>query len=75
MTQPHPPQSPPPRSGPARATLAAATPFQTDRGRKRGRILLATTDLRRAERRGKEGNLVLFVVDASGSMTRPPALT
>ena len=50
------------------ATLAAAAPFQKDRGRKSGRILLAATDLRRAERRGKEGNLVLFVVDASGSM-------
>ena len=50
------------------ATLAAAAPFQSDRGREGGRILLAATDLRRAERRGKEGNLVLFVVDASGSM-------
>jgi magnesium chelatase subunit D len=50
------------------ATLAAAAPFQSDRGRQSGRLLLAATDLRRAERRGKEGNLVLFVVDASGSM-------
>jgi magnesium chelatase subunit D len=50
------------------ATLAAAAPFQIDRGRQSGRILLAASDLRRAERRGKEGNLVLFVVDASGSM-------
>ena len=57
------------------ATLAAATPFQTDRGRKSGRILLATTDLRRAERRGKEGNLVLFVVDASGSMAARARMT
>jgi len=50
------------------ATLAAAAPFQTTRGRESGRIRLAARDLRRAERRGKEGNLVLFVVDASGSM-------
>ena len=50
------------------ATLMAAAPFQSDRGREGGRILLAAKDLRRAERRGKEGNLVLFVVDASGSM-------
>ena len=50
------------------ATVAAAAPFQIDRGRQSGRILLAATDLRRGERRGKEGNLVLFVVDASGSM-------
>jgi magnesium chelatase subunit D len=57
------------------ATLAAAAPFQTDRGRHSGRILLAATDLRRAERRGKEGNLVLFVVDASGSMAARARMT
>jgi magnesium chelatase subunit D len=50
------------------ATLAAAAPFQSERGRENGRIQFAAKDLRRAERRGKEGNLVLFVVDASGSM-------
>ena len=57
------------------ATLAAAAPFQTGRGRESGRILLAATDLRRAERRGKEGNLVLFVVDASGSMAARARMT
>jgi magnesium chelatase subunit D len=57
------------------ATLAAAAPFQTGRGREGGRILLAATDLRRAERRGKEGNLVLFVVDASGSMAARARMT
>ena len=57
------------------ATLAAAAPFQIDRGRQGGRILLAATDLRRAERRGKEGNLVLFVVDASGSMAARARMT
>lgn len=58
------------RTGPIhlQATLVAAAPFQAGRGRQSGRILLAATDLRRAERRGKQGNLVLFVVDASGSM-------
>jgi magnesium chelatase subunit D len=50
------------------ATITAAAPRQLDRGRDGGRVLLAAADLRRAERRGKEGNLVLFVVDASGSM-------
>ena len=50
------------------ATIAAAAPRQMRRGRTQGRIKLAGADLRRAERRGKEGNLVLFVVDASGSM-------
>ena len=57
------------------ATLAVAAPFQTDRGRESGRILLAASDLRRAERRGKEGNLVLFVVDASGSMAARARMT
>jgi magnesium chelatase subunit D len=57
------------------ATLAVAAPFQTDRGRESGRILIAATDLRRAERRGKEGNLVLFVVDASGSMAARARMT
>lgn len=57
------------------ATVAAAAPFQIDRGRQSGRILLAATDLRRAERRGKEGNLVLFVVDASGSMAARARMT
>ncbi len=57
------------------ATLAAAAPFQTGRGRESGRLLLAATDLRRAERRGKEGNLVLFVVDASGSMAARARMT
>jgi len=57
------------------ATVTAAAPFQTDRGRESGRLLLAATDLRRAERRGKEGNLVLFVVDASGSMAARSRMT
>ena len=64
-------------SGPVHlpATITAAAPFQADRGRESGRILLAATDLRRAERRGKEGNLVLFVVDASGSMAARARMT
>ena len=49
------------------ATLAAAAPYQRSRGRV-GRLLLRPADLRRAEREGREGNLVLFAVDASGSM-------
>jgi magnesium chelatase subunit D len=57
------------------ATLAAAAPFQLGRGRDQGRIRLAPSDLRRAERRGKEGNLVLFVVDASGSMAARARMT
>ena len=33
-----------------------------------GRLRLGPTDLRRSIREGREGNLVIFVVDASGSM-------
>ncbi len=50
------------------ATVAAAAPQQLSRGRDTGKLRLARQDLRRAEQHGKEGNLVLFVVDASGSM-------
>jgi magnesium chelatase subunit D len=51
-----------------RATVAAAAPHQLGRGRTTGPLELAGQDLRRADQRGKEGNLVLFVVDASASM-------
>ncbi|WP_422756694.1 VWA domain-containing protein [Micromonospora sp. WMMD708] len=50
------------------ATLRAAAPHQARRGRCGGRLLLRPDDLREAVREGREGNLVLFVVDASGSM-------
>jgi magnesium chelatase subunit D len=49
------------------ATLAAAAPHQLARGR-RDRLVLHTEDLRATVHKGREGNLVLFVVDASGSM-------
>ncbi|GAY11238.1 putative cobaltochelatase [Pseudonocardia sp. N23] len=50
------------------ATLAAAAPHQGARGRSGAGIVVRAADLRSAEREGREGNLVLFVVDASGSM-------
>ncbi|WP_154677700.1 VWA domain-containing protein, partial [Mycolicibacter icosiumassiliensis] len=49
-------------------TLRAAAPYQGARGRAGGRMILAANDLRRAVREGQEANLVLFVVDTSGSM-------
>jgi len=49
-------------------TLRAAAPHQGARGRAEGRMILRTNDLRRAVREGQEANLVLFVVDTSGSM-------
>ncbi len=62
-----------PRERPTRihlaATLAAAAPHQRARGRAApGPLLLRRTDIREPELEGREGNLVLFVVDASGSM-------
>jgi magnesium chelatase subunit D len=49
-------------------TLTAAAPHQLARGRSGPGIVVRGGDLRRAVREGKEGNLVLFAVDASGSM-------
>jgi magnesium chelatase subunit D len=50
------------------ATVRAAAPHQVRRGRSAGALRLRPADLREAVREGREGNLVLFVVDASGSM-------
>ncbi|MBF6165717.1 magnesium chelatase subunit D family protein [Streptomyces gardneri] len=49
-------------------TVFAAAPHQRSRGRGDGPLRLAAADLRGAYREGREGNLVVFVVDASGSM-------
>ncbi|MBQ0901124.1 VWA domain-containing protein [Micromonospora sp. U21] len=50
------------------ATVRAAAPQQAARGRLAGPLRLRPDDVREAVREGREGNLVLFVVDASGSM-------
>jgi magnesium chelatase subunit D len=51
------------------ATIRAAAPYQVGRGRLPDeRLRLATPDLRLAVTEGRESNLVLLVVDASGSM-------
>jgi magnesium chelatase subunit D len=51
------------------ATLRAAAPHQTSRGRVGGGpFRLAPADLRLAVTEGRESNLVLLLVDASGSM-------
>ncbi|MEV1293785.1 VWA domain-containing protein [Pseudonocardia sp. NPDC049635] len=57
------------------ATVLAAAPHQARRGRRGPGLLLQRDDLRRAEREGREGNLVLFVVDASGSMAARKRMT
>ncbi|HET8915403.1 MAG TPA: VWA domain-containing protein, partial [Propionibacteriaceae bacterium] len=51
------------------ATIRAAAPRQLERGRPPdGPLRLASPDLRLAVTEGRESNLVLLVVDASGSM-------
>ena len=50
------------------ATVRAAAPHQRARGREGPGIELRPGDLRQNVREGREGNLILFLVDASGSM-------
>jgi magnesium chelatase subunit D len=50
------------------ATLTASAPHQRRRGRSGPGLLLEAADLREHRREGRESNLVLFAVDASGSM-------
>ncbi|GHB35363.1 magnesium chelatase [Streptomyces cirratus] len=50
------------------ATVQAAAPHQKARGRNGRGLVVRKDDLRQATREGREGNLVLFLVDASGSM-------
>ncbi len=50
------------------ATLLAAAPHQRNRGRTGPGLVLHRDDLREAVRESRESNLVLFCVDASGSM-------
>ncbi|MFJ3941907.1 putative cobaltochelatase [Streptomyces griseoaurantiacus] len=50
------------------ATVRAAAPHQRARGRSGPGLVVRRDDLRQATREGREGNLVLFLVDASGSM-------
>ncbi|MEU8139723.1 ATP-binding protein [Streptodolium elevatio] len=49
-------------------TVRAAAPHQLARGRRGPGLVVRRDDVREAVREGREGNLVLFVVDASGSM-------
>jgi magnesium chelatase subunit D len=50
------------------ATVRAAAPHQRARGREGAGIRVRACDLRQNVREGREGNLILFLVDASGSM-------
>ncbi|WP_047865049.1 putative cobaltochelatase [Rubrobacter aplysinae] len=50
------------------ATLRAAAPHQRERGRSGAGLIVREGDLQEKVREGREGNLILFVVDASGSM-------
>ncbi|MFI9025796.1 putative cobaltochelatase [Streptomyces sp. NPDC053560] len=57
------------------ATVQAAAPHQKRRGRSGTGLVVRRDDLREAVREGREGNLVLFVVDASGSMAARKRMT
>ncbi|GAA2742528.1 putative cobaltochelatase [Kitasatospora cinereorecta] len=57
------------------ATLRAAAPHQVARGRQERALVLHRDDFREQVRRGRESNLVLFVVDASGSMAARQRMT
>lgn len=57
------------------ATVQAAAPHQRARGRSGRGLVVRRDDLRQAVREGREGNLVLFVVDASGSMAARQRMT
>jgi magnesium chelatase subunit D len=57
-----------PRDVALAATVRAAAPHQRARGREGPGIAVRTRDLRQNVREGREGNLILFLVDASGSM-------
>ncbi len=50
------------------ATVRAAAPHQRARGREGAGLEVRPYDLRQNVREGREGNLILFLVDASGSM-------
>lgn len=50
------------------ATIRAAAPHQRVRGNAGPGLVLRPEDLREQVREGREGNLILFLVDASGSM-------
>ncbi|MEX0429115.1 VWA domain-containing protein [Nocardioides sp. DS6] len=56
-------------------TVRAAAPYQHVRGRAAGPLALRAEDLRFAAREGRESNLVLFCVDASGSMAARKRMT
>ncbi|MED7950484.1 putative cobaltochelatase [Streptomyces sp. BE303] len=57
------------------ATLRAAAPHQVARGRASRALVLHKDDFREQVRQGRESNLVLFVVDASGSMAARQRMT
>jgi magnesium chelatase subunit D len=60
------------------ATLRAAAPFQNRRKKgasDEGALLIENSDLREKVRERKVGNLVVFVVDASGSMAAEERMT
>ena len=56
-------------------TVRSAAPYQKVRGRSGPGLVVRADDVRLAVREGREGNLVLFCVDASGSMGTKKRMT
>ncbi|GAA1159402.1 putative cobaltochelatase [Kribbella jejuensis] len=56
-------------------TVRSAAPYQKVRGRTGPGLVVRADDVRLAVREGREGNLVLFCVDASGSMGTKKRMT
>lgn len=56
-------------------TLMAAAGAQGSRTRREGRVALRPEDIRTAVREGREANLIVFCVDASGSMAARKRMT
>ncbi|MFF0268696.1 putative cobaltochelatase [Kribbella sp. NPDC004536] len=56
-------------------TVRSAAPYQKVRGRTGPGLVVRAGDVRLAVREGREGNLVLFCVDASGSMGTKKRMT
>jgi magnesium chelatase subunit D len=57
------------------ATVRTAAPYQKARGRTGRGLVVRPDDVRLAVREGREGNLVLFCVDSSGSMGTKQRMT
>lgn len=64
-----------PRDVAVAATIRAAAPYQRARGHTGAGLAVSADDVHEHVREGREGNLVVFAVDASGSMAARKRMT